>query len=103
MLVAKESDRPIVVADCIEDLDERAFPYLANVPVVRICSQQPHGVERVVGRLLDEIFKDFLWKCRTATLSQANPLVRFVARAPELLTAVNAQEALPSHLSGSVS
>ena len=95
VLVAKESDRPIVVADCIEDLDERAFPYLANVPIVRICSQQPHGVERVVGRLLDEIFKDFLWKCRTATLSQANPHVRFVARAPELLTAVNARRLFP--------
>ena len=95
VLVAKESDRPIVVADCIEDLDERVFPYLANVPVVRICSQQPHGVDRVVGRLLDEVFRDFLWKCRTETLSQANPHVRFVARAPELLTAVNARTFFP--------
>ena len=95
VLVAKESDRPIVVADCIEDLDERVFPYLANVPVVRVCSQQPHGVERVVGRLLDEVFRDFLWKCRTETLSQANPHVRFVARAPELLTAVNARTFFP--------
>ena len=95
VLVAKESDRPIVVADCIEDLDERVFPYLANVPVVRICSQQPHGVERVVGRLLDEVFRDFLWRCRTETLSQANPHVRFIARAPELLTAVNARTFFP--------
>lgn len=95
VLVAKECDRPIVVADCIEDLDERVFPYLANVPVVRICSRQPHGVERVVGRLLDEVFRDFLWKCRTETLSQANPHVRFVARAPELLTAVNAKTFFP--------
>jgi hypothetical protein len=95
VLVAKESDRPIVVADCIEDLDERAFPYLANVPVVRICSQQPHGVERVVGRLLDEVFRDFLWRCRTETLSQASPHVRFIARAPELLTAVNARTFFP--------
>ena len=96
VLVAKESDRPIVVADCIEDLDERAFPYLANVPVVRLCSQQPHGVERVVGRLLDEIFKDFLWRCRTASLDQANPLVTFVARAPELLTAINIKKFSPN-------
>ena len=43
VLVAKESDRPIVVADCIEDLDERAFPYVANVPVVRLCSQRRAG------------------------------------------------------------
>ena len=96
VLVAKESDRPIVVADCIEDLDERAFPYLANVPVVRLCSRQPHGVERVVGRLLDDIFKDFLWRCRTAALDQANPHVQFIARAPELLTAVNIKKLFPN-------
>ena len=96
VLVAKESDRPIVVADCIEDLDERAFPDLANVPLVRLCSQHPHGIERVMGRLLDEIFKFFLWKCRTATLSRANPDVGFVARAPELLTAVNASTLFPN-------
>ena len=96
VLVAKERDRPIIVADCIEDLDERAFPYLANVPVVRLCSQQPHGVERVVGRLIDEIFKDFLWRCRTASLDQDNPCVKFVARAPELLTAVNIKKLCPN-------
>ena len=96
VLVAKESDRPIVVADCIEDLDERSFPYLANVPLVRLCSQHPHGVERVVGRLLDEVFKYFLWKWRTATLSRTTPDVEFVARAPELLTAVNARTLFPN-------
>lgn len=35
VLVAKESDRPIVVADCIEDLDERAFPIS---PTCRWCA-----------------------------------------------------------------
>ena len=95
ILVAKEHERPIVVADCIENLDERAFPYMANVPIVRLDSLQPHGIERVVGRLLDEVFKDFLWQCRTATLRQANPDVMFVARAPELLTLVNATKNFP--------
>lgn len=95
VLVAKESGRPIVVADCIEGVDERSFPYLGNVPVVRLCSQPPYNVERVVGRLLDEVFKDFLWKYRTAALSRDNPYVKFVARAPELLTAVNTKAASP--------
>ena len=95
VLVAKASDRPIVVADCIEDLDERAFPYLANVPVVRLRSGQPHGIERVIGRLLDEVFKDFLWQCRTVTLRRANPQVMFVVRPPELLTLINAKKNLP--------
>lgn len=66
------------------------------MPVVRLCSRQPHGVERVVGRLLDEIFKDFLWRCRTVSLDQANPLVTFVARAPELLTAINIKKFCPN-------
>ena len=96
VLVAKENDRPIVVADCIEDLDERVFPYLANVPMVRLCSQQPHGVERVVGRLIDEIFKYFLWRYRTASFDGADPCVKFVARAPELLTAVNIKKLYPN-------
>lgn len=95
VLVAKESGRPIVVADCIEGVDERSFPYLGNVPVVRLCSQPPYNVERVVGRLLDEVFKDFLWKYRTAALSRDNPHVKFIARAPELLTAVNTKTASP--------
>jgi hypothetical protein len=95
VFVAKGSERPIVIADCIEDLDERAFPYIANVPVVRLRSQQPNGIERVVGRLLDEVFKDFLWQCRTAALRHAHPDVMFVARPPELLTLVNVKTNSP--------
>ena len=94
VLVAKASERPIVVADCIEDLDERAFPYLTNVPVVRLHCGETHDIERVIGRLLDEVFKDFLWQCRTATLRRANPEVMFIARPPELLTLVNAKKNL---------
>ena len=89
VLVGKETDRPIVVADCIEDLDERAFPYLVNVPIVRLCSRRPNRFERVVGRLLDEVFKNYLWRCRTASLRQDNPDAMFVTRAPELLTLAN--------------
>ena len=96
VLVAKASGRPIVILDSIEDLDERAFPYIANVPVVRLRSQQPNGIERVVGRLLDEVFKDFLWQCRTATLRRTYPNVMFVARPPELLTLVNVMKNSPN-------
>ena len=95
VLVAKASERPIVIADCIEDLDERVFPYIANVPVVRLQSQQPNGIERVVGRLLDEVFKDFLWQCRTATLRRDHSNVMFIARPPELLTLVNVMKHSP--------
>ena len=95
VLVAKENHRPIVVADCLEDLDERVFPYVGNVPMVRLCPTQSHGIERVVGRLLDEVFKDFLWQCRTAALCYDNPSVLFLPRPPELLTLVNVTKTLP--------
>ena len=90
VLVAKQAGRSVVVANCIEDTDERAFPYLGNVPVVRLNPDgSDKGIERVVGRLLDEVFKDFLWQCRTANLAVENPTVMFHATAPELLTLVN--------------
>ena len=66
------------------------------MPVVRLRSQQPNGIERVVGRLLDELFKDFLWQCRTVgSSSHAHPDVMFVARPPELLTLVNVKMSSP--------
>jgi len=35
VLLAKEKQRPIVVIDAITDTEERSFPYLGNLPVVR--------------------------------------------------------------------
>ena len=96
VLVAKESWRPIVIADCIEDLDERAFPYLGNVPLVRLCSKEPHGIERIVGRLLDEVLKDFLWQFRTAAFRQNYPNVMFARCEPELLTLLNTTKNFPN-------
>ena len=95
VLVAKKNWRPMVVADCIEDTDERAFPYLGNVPFVRLNSNELHGMERVVGRLLDEVLKDFIWQFRTANLSIENPNVMFSRCEPELLTLVNMTDNFP--------
>lgn len=86
IIEAKRADRPLVVADCIDEIDERSFPYLGNVPVVRM---EPRAMERipyVVARLLDEVFKDYLW---TARLSHdhrnSDATVRFLPRTPELI------------------
>jgi hypothetical protein len=86
IIEAKRADRPLVIADCIDEIDERGFPYLGNVPVVRM---EPRAMERilyVVARLLDEVFKDYLWTARLShdgRKSDAN--VRFLPRTPELI------------------
>lgn len=87
IIEAKRWNVPLVVANCISDLDERGFPYLGNVPIVRM---DPRGVDRidiVVGRLLDEVLKDFLWRCRVELAGvAAGPAVVFVPRPPELIS-----------------
>lgn len=87
IIEAKRWNVPLVIANCISKLDERSFPYMGNVPVVRM---DPQGVDRidiVVGRLLDEVLKDFLWRCRVELMRGiANPAVIFVPRPPELIS-----------------
>jgi hypothetical protein len=87
VIEAKRWNVPLVVANCISDLDERGFPYLGNVPIVRM---DPRGADRIgviVGRLLDEVLKDFLWRCRVELVrASADPSVVFVPRPPELIS-----------------
>lgn len=87
IIEAKRWNVPLVVANCISDVDERGFPYMGNVPVVRM---DPHGEDRidfVIGRLLDEVLKDFLWRCRVELVrSPADSRVTFVPRPPELIS-----------------
>lgn len=86
IIEAKRADRPLVIADCIAEIDERSFPYLGNVPVVRM---EPNAMERVpyvVARLLDEVFKDYLWSARLAHDERCSDAdVRFLPRTPELI------------------
>lgn len=77
----------MVVANCISDMDERGFPYMGNVPVVRMDPRGADRIDIVIGRLLDEVLKDFLWRCRVALVSSAaDHTVTFVPRPPELIT-----------------
>jgi hypothetical protein len=87
IIEAKRHNVPLVVANSIADLDERGFPYMGNVPVVRM---DPGGADRidvVIARLLDEVLKDFLWRCRIAISTGASHRsVIFIPRPPELIT-----------------
>src|SRR5207253_5934109 len=69
IIEAKRWSVPMVIADSINDVDERGFPYLGNVPVVRMEPTATDRIEYVVSRLLDEVLKDFLWRCRVQLAS----------------------------------
>jgi hypothetical protein len=87
IIEAKRWNVPLVVADCISDTDERGFPYLGNVPVVRMDPVKVDRIDQVVSRLLDEVLKDFLWRCRVQlTSGEGANDVAFLPRAPELIS-----------------
>ena len=89
IIEAKRASVPLVVANCIVDLDERGFPYMGNVPVVRMDPETADRIDDMIGRLLDEVLKDFLWRCRVELVQpSAGPEVRFLPRPPELISLV---------------
>lgn len=87
IIEAKRHNVPLVVADCISDLDERGFPYMGNVPVIRLDPEGPDRMDLVIARLLDEVLKDFLWRCRVSiSKKMKDSAVFFIPRPPELIT-----------------
>lgn len=96
VLEAKRHDVPFVVADCLTDIDEHAFPYLGNVPVLRLDSADPARIDRVIYRLLDEVLKGYLWRLLVSlTPSSDASLVKFLSRSPELLSLADPISAKP--------
>lgn len=60
---------------------------MGNVPVVRMNPARVDRIEDVIGRLLDEVLKDFLWRCRVELVRKsAGDRVRFLPRPPELIS-----------------
>jgi hypothetical protein len=87
IIEAKRCNAPLVVANCISDLDERSFPYMGNVPVVRMDPAAADRIDYIVSRLLDEVLKDFLWRCRVELAKPAvSEDVVFLPRPPELIS-----------------
>lgn len=87
IIEAKRWSTPLVVADCISDTDERGFPYMGNVPVVRMDPVKVDRIDHVIARLLDEVLKDFLWRCRVQLVHSAGAInAAFLPRSPELVS-----------------
>ena len=81
---AKRQSVPMLVMDCLQEGDERSFPYMGNVPWVRMNPETMDRLEYFAGYLLGEVFKDFLWQCRVEALRSDNPETVFLSSAPEL-------------------
>jgi hypothetical protein len=89
IIEAKRWHVPLVVANSISEIDERGFPYMGNVPVVRLEPGSADRIDFVIARLLDEVLKNFLWRCRVqleVADGNLDPTVIFVPRPPELIS-----------------
>ncbi len=83
---AKMACVPMVVVNCLDDFEERCFPYLGNSPVIRFAGGEVGRVAKIVGQLVDEVLKTFLWSCQVEfakALTDSN--ATFLSRPPELI------------------
>ncbi len=86
VIEAKRHHVPMIVVDCLCDLDEHSIPYMGNVPIIRMNPDETDRIDAVIRCLLDEVFKDFLWRCRVERFRATHPNVLFMARLPELIS-----------------
>ena len=97
VIEAKRRLVPMIAVNCVRDVDLRGMAYLGNVPVVRMEPGCTDRIGTVVGYLLDEVFRTWLWRCRVGPYLADPQGVLFTARPPELI----ALAALPSGDEGS--
>ncbi len=86
IIEAKRSSVPLVVANSITDVDERGFPYMGNVPLIRLEPDHEERIDFVISRLMDEVLKNFLWQCQVQIAGAQDPNVIFLPRPPELIS-----------------
>lgn len=86
VIEAKRRLVPMVVVDCVQDVDPRGMPYLGNVPIIRMRPGQTDRIGTATSRLLDEVFRNWLWLSRVRLYSASSSETLFSARPPELIT-----------------
>ena len=92
VLAAKRSGMPILIANCLEDYEERSFPYAGNVPVIQMAPDPAARQPQLVGRLFDEILRDFVWRCHTIDAPPRGVIFR--PRSPELISLASIERQL---------
>jgi len=85
VIKAKRCMVPMIVVDCVRDIDPCGMPYLGNVPIIRMDPDRADRIGTVEGHLLDEVFRTWLWHCRVKRFPEKPPGVLFSARPPELI------------------
>ena len=85
VIEAKRRMVPMIVVDCLQDVDPRGMAYLGNVPIIRMEAGRTDRVATIASCLLDDIFRTWLWRCRVAPYRPDSPTVLFTARPPELI------------------
>ena len=85
IIEAKRRLVPMIVVDCLRDIDPRGMAYLGNVPVVRMEPGRTDRIATIASCLLDEVFRTWLWLCRVGPYLPDSPGVLFTARPPELI------------------
>jgi hypothetical protein len=88
VLKAKKNNRPVVVINAIKDGEERSFPYLGNVPTIRLNSK---SYERTLDFVLMEILRfyyTYLYISERKGLRKLTGVLKhkILASPPELLT-----------------
>ncbi len=83
VIQAKQLGVPMILVDCLQTGEERAFPYLGNVPVIRMDPDAMDRIPELASRLLDELVVDYLWRYRIATLPGRPEDTIYMARPPE--------------------
>lgn len=89
ILTAKEHGRPVVVVDMSRDRIERTYPYLANVPSIRLPATDPEelseaDIENVLLALLAEALRIELWRDKATEHQKEIPSAHIAVRPPEL-------------------
>ncbi|MCB9833782.1 MAG: TIR domain-containing protein [Planctomycetes bacterium] len=100
-LRAKELSRPILIVDMLSNGERRHFPYLGNVPVIRVDveSLDDDACRRIVSVAQIETLRDLHEHMRLEALAKAGRLpkgARHLTRAPELATLVTTVDATSS-------
>lgn len=76
----------MIAVDCLHAGEERAFPYLSNVPVVHMDPVEKDRLPGIAGCLRDQVLADLLWRWRVELLPERRPGMVFIARPPELIS-----------------
>ena len=92
VIEAKRRHVPMIVVDCLRETDQRSIPYMGNVPIVRMGVDQQDRIPVVIGCLLDEVFRTYLWRCRVEPFRETHSHVLFTARPPELISLATLSE-----------